>query len=99
MSFKVKGKVKEILGTEAVGQNGTLKNTVIVTTRDGEYDTDIAIDFMKEKADLVDSKVKVGDEVEIDFNLRSNQASGGRWFTNANGWKFSVIKPSDGAAF
>lgn len=91
--YSFKGTVKDVLGIEEVGQNGLKKNSVVFTVKDGEYENDVVVDFMKERAEKVDALVP-GESVEVYFNFRSNQSSGGRWFTNISGWKWNVLEPN-----
>jgi len=88
--YSVTGTIKEVQGVQEVGANKTPKNTVVVNVQDGEYEHDIAIDFFKERANKVDELVP-GQQVEVYFNIRSNQGSGDRWFTNLTGWKWNVV--------
>jgi len=94
MSYEVKGIVKEVDDIVEF-DGGFKKRTVVLSVQDGNYTNDFAVDFLKEKADA-SSSLKIGDEVEVNFNVRcKKQESTGRWFTNAQGWKWNVTASSE----
>lgn len=84
-SLVVKGTVKSV-GEVETFDSGFQKCTVVFEEQDGQYTNDIAIDFLKQKADAA-SKMQEGEVLEVHCNIRSNE-SNGRWFTNVNGWKW-----------
>jgi len=64
--------------------SGFYKRVMILTT-EGQYPQDIAIEFAKEKADLLD-KVYQGDRVTVGIDLRGNEFKG-RYYVNVSGWR------------
>lgn len=86
--MEVKGKIKVIGTTEAVGSNGFTKRQVVVETAD-QYPQQIAIDFVKDKCSVLDA-YKVGDEVEVGINLRGNEYNG-KYYVNVQGWKINKL--------
>lgn len=88
--MELKGKVKAINDLSNVSIQ---KKQVIVEVESGKYKNDIAIDFLKEKASLLDG-VEVGYIVDIGFNLSSREYNG-KWYTNASGWVIKVCLYND----
>ena len=74
--MKVKGKVKVVKSTEVISEKFS-KREFVVTTED-TYPQDVLFQLTQDKCVLIDG-VSVGDEVEVEFNLR------GREWTNAQG--------------
>lgn len=79
----------ELLGTiKSIGDLETIrqlkKKTVLIKTP-GEYGQEIPVEFLNKNIDLVNN-LKVGDEVTIAINLRSNEYKG-KYYINVAGWK------------
>ena len=74
--------------TETVGEKGFQKREFVITEMDGQYPKDIAIQFTKDKCDLLD-KVNVGDSATVSFNIESKEFKG-RYYTNLTGWKLDI---------
>ena len=92
--MKVTGKIKEILelqqGESKAGKSWQKKQFVL-TVQDGEYSNDIPFTvFGEENVDKFDKNHKVGDKVDVNFNLRGNEWKG-KWFLDATAW--GVFKP------
>jgi hypothetical protein len=95
MSLKVKGVVHQITPTETgkskAGKEWVKKSLVIDTS--AQYNPYISLGaFGDDKCDLVE-KCKVGDEVEISFNLSSREYQG-KWYTQADLWKIEKVNSS-----
>lgn len=88
--YSITGTVKNVQDVQLVGANQTPKNTAIFTVKDGEYENEIAIDFFKERAEKA-TDLNPGDQVEVFFNIRSNEGTNDRWFTNLTGWKWNKV--------
>lgn len=88
MSLELTGKITYIGAVETVGSNNLEKRTVVIETTDS-YPTKQACDFLKDKVSVLDN-YKVGEEVKIGINIKSNE-SNGRWFTNILGWKIEKV--------
>lgn len=93
--YKIVGKVKEVLFSESAYDSKYDVYQVVLevktAVKDKEYDNSTAIDFKKEIYGDISGKIQVGDVVEIDFNLLSNFAKTGKWFTNIAGFKYNVL--------
>lgn len=79
----------ELLGTiKSIGDLETIKQfkkkTVLIETP-GKYPQKIPVEFVNQNIDLVNT-LKVGDEVTIAINLRSNEYKG-KYYINVTGWK------------
>ena len=94
MSNQVKGTVKKVLDTETFS-SGSTKQTLIISSKNGQYEDLIALDFWKDKAEALKG-LNVGDEVEVSFDVRSRE-HGGKYYTNANGYKLQVLNQSQNA--
>lgn len=85
--MEVSGLVKVIGEVESVGSNGFTKRQIVVGTTE-QYPQDIAIDFVKDKTDLLNN-FKVGDSVKVHVNLRGSEYNG-KYYVNLQGWKIEA---------
>ena len=83
--MEVKGKVKLIAETQTF-DSGFTKRQLVVTT-DEMYPQDVAIDFVKDKCDVLNA-YKAGDSVEVGINIRGNEYNG-KYYVSLQGWKIS----------
>lgn len=84
MNYELTGTVKIIQEPQTFA-SGFSKRELIVTVPDGNYPQDISLEFLKEKADLLND-LNVGDEVTVSFNLRGREYNG-KYYNNLTGWK------------
>ena len=100
--YKIVGKVKDVVFSESAYDSKYDVYQVVIevktVVKDKEYDNSTAIDFRKEIYGDISDKIKAGDVVEIDFNLLSNFAKTGKWFTNVSGFKYNVLSSSGSAS-
>lgn len=86
-----KGRVIEILkpesGTSKAGKEWNKQEFVIET--DDQYPRKICFNLFGDKTGLI-SDIKVGDELEVEYNLESREYNG-RWFHNVNCWKVGKV--------
>ena len=94
MSYELTGTIK-ILHDEKTFNSGFTKREIVVTVPDGNYPQDISLEFLKDKATLLDN-VSVGDEVTVTFDIRGREYNG-RYFNNLIGWRIAKISASEGA--
>jgi hypothetical protein len=83
------GIVKAIGPREEVGANGLVKQTIVLEeSTDREFKGGLAVDFFKEKTELLDG-IKVGDMVTAYLNTRVNESKtqAGRFFNSISCWK------------
>jgi hypothetical protein len=88
----IKGKVDKILDVQEFASG--FKKQVIVIEVDGKFPQKVAVEFGKEKIDLL-SSVAVGNEVSASVNIRGSEYNG-RYFVSLTGWKIDIL--SAGAA-
>jgi len=81
----LKGRVK-LIGETQTFDSGFTKRQLVVTT-DETYPQDVAIDFVKDKCDVLNA-YKAGDSVEVGINIRGNEYNG-KYYVSLQGWKIS----------
>lgn len=86
MELKLEGKIEKI-GQEEQIKNLT-KRSMLLTTND-KYPQTVQFDFINDKVKQL-LKFNIGDEVSVDFNIRSNEYKG-KYYTNLQGWKISEM--------
>jgi single-strand DNA-binding protein len=86
MAYELTGKIK-IIQEEQTFDSGFSKREMVVTVEDGNYPQDINLEFVKDKAKLLDD-LQPGQEVTVTFDIRGRE-SNGRYFNNLQGWKVS----------
>ena len=99
MSNQVKGTVKEVQQMQSFpskkGGEDFKKQTVVLDYQSGEYTNQIALDFTNDKIQALNG-VKVGDEVEVSYDVRANPYNG-KWYNNINAYKLQVLNQSQNA--
>ena len=93
MSLTVKGKITKILevesGTSKAGKTWR-KQTFVIDTGD-QYNPEIAFSvFGDEKVEKLTKYNKVGQEVEVAFNVSSREYNG-KYFHNLDAWKIQKV--------
>jgi hypothetical protein len=83
----IKGKVDKILDVQEFASG--FKKQVIVIEVDGKFPQKVAVEFGKEKIDLL-SSVAVGNEVRASVNIRGSEYNG-RYFVSLAGWKIDIL--------
>lgn len=81
------GTVKFIWPKEEVGANAIVKQTIVLEEEtDREFKGGLAVDFFKEKTDLLND-VNVGDMITVYINTRVNESKTqpGRYFNSISG--------------
>ncbi len=88
------GKFILINETKEYGSNGFRKREAVIKTN-SQYPQEIIFEFIQDKCDLLD-KFKVGDNVEISYNLNGrswvNPQGETKYFNSIQGWR---IEKSD----
>lgn len=95
---KVTGKLKVIFETQTF-DSGFQKREFVVTTNE-QYPQDIKLELVKDKCAILDS-YQVGQEVEVDYNLRGNEYNG-KYYVSLQAWKITGSQSApvkDGSAF
>jgi len=92
MSYELSGKVKVIQNPQTFS-SGFSKRELVVAVLDGNYTQDISLEFLKEKAELLDD-LAIGDDVNVSFNIRGREYNG-RYFNNLTAWKLEKLTSQD----
>ena len=79
-TIKVIGKTQEF-------DSGFKKRQFVITTP-GDYEQDIALEFFRDKCDVL-NKYKVGDSVDVWFNVTGNEYNG-KYYVNLNAWRIAM---------
>ena len=95
MSYKVKGKITSIEEVKTLDNGAKVVNYILEHTADNAYVTKYNIGLYKgeQYAEHVDNFVKynkVGDEVEVEFTIRSTDYNG-KVYNNLNHWKIDKV--------
>ena len=90
MAYELSGKIKLIQEPKTF-DSGFTKREMVVTVEDGRYPQDINLEFVQDKASLLDN-LQPGQEVTVSFDIRGREYNG-RYFNNLQGWK--VVTASD----
>ena len=85
MNYKLNGTIK-VIEDEQQFDSGFTKREFVVTT-EGDYPQDVKFELIKDKTSVLDN-YKVGQDVEVDFNLKGNEWNG-KYFVNLQAWKLT----------
>jgi len=91
MELKINGTIK-VIGELQTWDSGFSKVEFVITTKE-EYPQDIKFEIVKEKADKFIEYNKVGDEVDVKFNVRGNEYNS-KYYVNLQAW---YVTKADGA--
>ncbi len=83
---KIVGKVHVILDKQTF-DSGFVKQVLVVET-DDKYPQTIPIEFTKDHIEMLKG-VQVGDNVEVNYNLRGNEYNG-KFYCNVQAWAISI---------
>lgn len=88
--MEIKGKVVNVKPVETVGSNNFKKSSIWIETTTDQYPQTIEIEFVKEKADEIQT-IEVGSDVTVKINIRGRKWTGNdgveKVFTSIQGWK------------
>lgn len=82
----IKGTIK-VIGKTQEFDSGFKKRQFVITTP-GDYEQDIALEFFRDKCDVL-NKYKVGDSVDVWFNVTGNEYNG-KYYVNLNAWRIAM---------
>lgn len=91
MAYDLTGKIKLIQEPQTFN-SGFTKREMVVTVEDGKYPQDISLEFVQDKAALLDG-LQPGQEVTVTFDIRGREYNG-RYFNNLQGWKIAAADAS-----
>lgn len=89
MSMEVKGRIEQILpvqsGVSKAGKDWSKQEFVIETEE--QFPKKVCFTLFGDKLSLLNG-IKVGDQVDVAFNLESREFSG-KWYHNINAWRIN----------
>jgi hypothetical protein len=77
----------KVIGDTQEFDSGFKKRQFVITTP-GDYEQDIALEFFRDKCDVL-NKYKVGDSVDVWFNVTGNEYNG-KYYVNLNAWRIAM---------
>ena len=87
MSYQLTGKIKSI-GTTETFASGFTKREFIVEETAEKYPQLFKLEFVKDKTTILD-RYKIGDEVEVSFNIRGNEHNG-KVYNSLQAWQIRM---------
>ena len=91
--MEVTGKIKLINEIQTFGASGFRKRELVLTT-DEQYPQMLAIEFIQDKTDLLNS-FQVGQDVKVSINLRGrewiNPQGEAKYFNSIQGWRIENL--------
>jgi hypothetical protein len=91
--MQVTGRIIHIGETESFGAGGKFKKRTLVIETPGKYPQKLPIEFTMKKAPMLDA-YSLGQEVEIDINLRGREWKG-KYYPSIEGWKIQLTNEAD----
>ena len=86
--LKLSGTIK-VIGELQTFDSGFVKREFVITTKE-TYPQDVKFELVKEKAEKFEEFNKVGDEVDVKFNVRGNFYQE-KYYVNLQAWYISKI--------
>lgn len=84
LSFETEGVIIAIDATQTFA-SGFSKREFVIKVEDDKYPQDIKFEMVRDRADVLES-LKVGQPVNVAFNLRGNEYKG-KYYNNHVAWK------------
>ena len=92
-AYKLVGTIKVLNDTVQVSEKFS-RRELVVTVEDGMYPQDILLQFTQDKTSVLDP-MKVGDKVEVSFNLRGREWTSPtgevKYFNSLEGWRIEKM--------
>ena len=88
------GTIKQIYPVQT-WDSGFSKREFVVTTKE-QYPQDIKFEVVKEKATDFEKFNKVGDTVDVKFNVRGNEFNG-KYYVNLQAWHVAKVQSANNA--
>ncbi|AGO48758.1 single strand DNA binding protein [Cellulophaga phage phi46:3] len=86
--MELEGKIIVIGETETFGNNGFSKRQLVIET-DENFPQKLAMDFVKDKGDLLNSYT-IGQSVKVGINHRGSEYNG-KYYVNLQGWRIELL--------
>jgi hypothetical protein len=98
VSTSFTGKITKVGEVEVISDRFKKKELWLEIDQDSEWPQEVPVEFVNDNIDrCVVSKYKVGDEVEIDVNIRGNaNKDRTRCFTKLQGWRLRGLSSAPG---
>lgn len=93
MAYELTGRIKLIQDPKTF-ESGFTKREMVVTVEDGRYPQDINLEFVQDKAALLDN-LQPGQDVTVSFDIRGREFNG-RYFNNLQGWRVEIVGANPG---
>ncbi len=95
MSFKVKGKILQILPEQrGTSQRGEWKKQdFVIETADDQFPRKICFTLFNDKTSALEN-IKPNMEVEVSFSIESREYNQ-KWFTNVNAFRIESVKEEE----
>ncbi len=87
MAYELSGTIKLIQDPKTF-DSGFTKREMVVTVEEGRYPQDINLEFVQDKADLLND-LQPGQQVTVSFDIRGREYNG-RYYNNLQGWKVTT---------
>ena len=88
LSFELEGTILSIADTQSFA-SGFSKRECVLTVPEGDYPQEVKIEFLKDKADILDG-FKVGQNMRASVNLRGSEFNG-KHYVNLVAWRAEAI--------
>ncbi len=93
--MNLKAKLIQLLPLQTgMGKNGQWRKQDIIVETDGQYPKKICISIWGDK--INEKQLKIGNLLEIDFDLESREFNG-KWYTDIRAWK--IVSEDDKITF
>jgi len=86
--LKLSGKIK-MIGEVQNFDSGFVKREFVITTNE-QYPQDVKFEVVKEKATDFEQYNKVGDNVDVKFNVRGNEYNG-KYYVSLQSWHVAKV--------
>lgn len=100
MAHKIKGTITQFLDVisgEKKDGSGTWKKQSYLVKTDEEYNNLYCFEvFGEDKVDNLTKYQKVGDSVEVSFNVSTNEYNG-KYYTSLSSWRIEKLEPQQQA--
>lgn len=94
MELKINGTIK-LINELQTWDSGFSKREFVITTKE-QYPQDVKFEVVKDKAEKFEEFNKVGDEVDVKFNVRGNEYNG-KYYVNLQAWYVSKVGSAENA--
>lgn len=97
--MNLKGTIKEIFDTQQISDRFSKREFVVEYVDNPQYPQYIKFEMTQDKCELLD-QYKVGDEVDVQFNVRgrawTNPQGQTQYFNTLQAWRLDVASASEG---